>query len=101
MERWNLDTTWVQMEAVCVLSLEAPSHVIVTPEAENWKKVDNFEPIFLGNYQYGWKKVCGFWTLYLPSFASVIRIFRFSAKFADFSTKWVIFVNCPEPMRQI
>ena len=28
-----------------------------------------------------------------------MQIFRFSAKFADFSTKWVIFVNRPEPIK--
>ena len=30
-----------------------------------------------------------------------MQIFRFSAKFADFSTKWVISVNRPESMRKI
>ena len=31
----------------------------------------------------------------------VMQIFRFSAKLADFSTEWVIFVNRPESMRKI
>ena len=29
---------------------------------ENRQKVVNFKPLYLGNYQYWWKKVCVFWT---------------------------------------
>ena len=42
----------MQIEAVCVPCLKQPSHVIAISEAENWKKVDNFEPVFLGNNGY-------------------------------------------------
>ena len=32
---------------ICVASLGAPSHVIAIPEAENWQKEHNFEPVYL------------------------------------------------------
>ena len=38
VESWNLDTTWVEIESACVLSLRAPSHVIEISEAENGQK---------------------------------------------------------------
>ena len=31
MERWNLNTTWVQIESVCVFSFGAPGYVIAIP----------------------------------------------------------------------
>ena len=51
MERWNLYTTWVQIETVCAPSLEAPSHVIAILEAKNQQKKENFKPVYLGYYQ--------------------------------------------------
>ena len=40
------------MIASCNMSLEAHGHVIKMLLAENGQKVDDFEPIYLGNYQY-------------------------------------------------
>ena len=34
----------------------------------NWQKVDEFEPIYLGNYRYWWKMVWDFWAHYQPFF---------------------------------
>ena len=40
------------MSALCKPSLGAPSHVTKMLQAENELKVDEFEPIYLGNYRY-------------------------------------------------
>ena len=32
------------------------------------QKVDNFEPIYLGNYLYWWKMICDFWAHYQLAF---------------------------------
>ena len=50
VERWKLNTTWVQIETVCAPSLEAPNHVIAISEAKNQQKVNNFKSVYLGNY---------------------------------------------------
>ena len=48
VERCNLDTTWVEIEGVCVPSLKTPSHVTEISEAENRQKVGNFKVVHLG-----------------------------------------------------
>ena len=48
VESCNLDTTWVEVESVCVPSLRAPSHVTEISEAENGQKVVNFKVVYLG-----------------------------------------------------
>ena len=48
VESCNLDTTWVEVERVCVSSLRAPSHVTEISEAENGQKVVNFNVVYLG-----------------------------------------------------
>ena len=48
VESCNLDTTWVEVESVCVPSLRTPSHVTEISEAENGQKVVNFEVVYLG-----------------------------------------------------
>ena len=45
VERWNLNTIWVQIETVCAPRLEAPNHLIAISEAKNQQKVDNFKPV--------------------------------------------------------
>ena len=47
VEICNLDTTWVEVESVCVPSLRAPSHVTKISEAENGQKVVNFKVVYL------------------------------------------------------
>ena len=48
VERWNLDTTWVEIESVCVPSLRASSHVTEISEAKKGQKVVKFEVVYLG-----------------------------------------------------
>ena len=60
VESCSLDTTWVEVESVCVPSLRAPSHVTEISEAENGQKVVNFKVVCLNKYCYFLKKVCGF-----------------------------------------
>ena len=36
-----------------------PGRVTKILQAENGQKVDEFEPIYLGNYRYWWKMFCG------------------------------------------
>ena len=50
LESCNLETTWVEVESVCVPSLRAPSHVTKISEAENGQKVVNFKVVYLGKY---------------------------------------------------
>ena len=38
------------MNALRKASLGAPSHMTKILQAEDWQKVDEFEPIYLGNY---------------------------------------------------
>ena len=59
-------TMWVLINALCKPSLRAPGHVTKMLHAENGQKVDEFELIYLGNYRYWWKMVCGFWAHYQP-----------------------------------
>ena len=40
------------MNALHKPSLVAPGHVTKILQAENGQKVDEFEPIYLGNYRY-------------------------------------------------
>ena len=42
MEAWNFNSTWVEMQALALLSLRLPAHVITILEAENRQKVENF-----------------------------------------------------------
>ena len=39
------------MEALWELSLVAPGHVTAILQAENWQKVNEFEPVYLRKYQ--------------------------------------------------
>ena len=64
----NLGTIWVFMNALCKPSLGTPSHVTKILKAENGQKVDQFELIYLNNYSYWWKMVCGFWVHHQPPF---------------------------------
>ena len=48
VESCNLDTTWVEVESICVPSLRASSHVTEISEAENGQKVVNFKVVYLG-----------------------------------------------------
>ena len=50
VESCNLDTTWAEVESVCVPSLRAPSHVTEISEAENGQKVVNFKVVYLGKW---------------------------------------------------
>ena len=59
---------WVFMSALCKLSSEAPGYMTKILPAENGQKIDKFEPIYLGNYQYWWKMVFDFWEHYQPPF---------------------------------
>ena len=56
------------MNTLCKSSLGAPDYVTKILQAEIGQKVDEFEPIYLGNYRYWWKLVCGFWAHYQPPF---------------------------------
>ena len=40
----------VLMNALCKPSVRAPGHVTKILKAKNRQKVDDFEPIYLGNY---------------------------------------------------
>ena len=40
------------MNALSQPSLGAPSHVIIILQTDNGQKVDEFEPIYFGNYRY-------------------------------------------------
>ena len=69
VQSWNLGTMCVLINALCKPSLGVPGHVTKILQAKSGQKVDNFEPIYLGNYRYWWKLVCGFWAHYqLPFF---------------------------------
>ena len=68
VQSWNLNTMWVLMNVLCKPSFKAPSHVTKILQAKNGRKVEEFEPIYLGNYQYWWKMVCDFWAHYQPLF---------------------------------
>ena len=48
VESCNSDTTWVEVETVCVPTLRAPSNVTEISEAENGQKVVNFKVVYLG-----------------------------------------------------
>ena len=52
VKRWNLNTIWVLMNTWSKPSLGAPSNETKILQAENERKVDEFEPIYLGNYWY-------------------------------------------------
>ena len=41
-----------------------PGFVTKISQAKSGQKVDDFEPIYLGNYWYWWKMVCDFWAHY-------------------------------------
>ena len=43
---------WVLMNALCKPSLGAPGRVTKILQAKNGQEVDDFGPIYLGNYQY-------------------------------------------------
>ena len=43
---------WALIKASCKPSLKAPGYVTKILQAENGQKVDEFEPIYLGNYRY-------------------------------------------------
>ena len=43
---------WVHINSLCKPTLEAPGHVTKILQAENLQKIDEFEPIFLGNDRY-------------------------------------------------
>ena len=68
VESWNLNTMWVLMNISWKTSLGALGHLTKFLQAENGQKVDEFEPIYLGNYPYWWKMVCNFWAHYQPPF---------------------------------
>ena len=65
---WNSYTMCVLMNALCQPSLGAPGRVTKIVQAKTVQKVDDFEPIYLGNYQYWWKIICDFWARYQLSF---------------------------------
>ena len=46
------NVVWVLADAVCKPSLGAFGHVTKILQAENKQKVDEFESIYFGNYQY-------------------------------------------------
>ena len=73
----------VQIEAVCVPSLKQPSHVIAISEAKNWKKVDNFEPVFLATMDIDEKSLWFLNTL-LITFFMVMFIYSASDKIFPF-----------------
>ena len=76
VERWNMITNWGQIGTVCAPSLEAPSHVIAISEAENQQKVDNFRPVYLGNYQHKQKKFVVFEHTTYNLYHGHIHLFR-------------------------
>ena len=43
---------WASLNALCKPSLRMPGHVTNILQAENEQKVDEFEPIYVGNYRY-------------------------------------------------
>ena len=66
---WNLDTMRVLINTLCKPSLRASGYETKILQAKSGEKEDDFEPIYLGNYQYWWKMVCYFWAQYqLPFF---------------------------------
>ena len=67
----------MQIETVCAQSLEAPSYVIAILVAINQQKVDNFKPVYLGNYllpTLAKKSLC-FLNMLLTTFTMVIFIY--------------------------
>ena len=64
VQSWISDTMWVLINALRKPSLGASSHVTKILQAKSGQKMDDFEPIYLGNYQYWWKMVCDFWAHY-------------------------------------
>ena len=64
VQNWNSYIMCVFMNALWKPSLRAPSHVTKIVQAKSGEKVDDFEPIYLGNYRYWWKIVCDFWAHY-------------------------------------
>ena len=81
MQSWTLDTIWVLMIALCKPSLGAPSHVTKILHAKSGQKVDDFEPIYLGNYRYWWKVVFDFWAHYQLAFFWL----------CSFTPTWILF----------
>ena len=59
-------------------------HMTKILQAKSEQKVDNFEPIYLGNYQYWWKMVCDFWAHYQLSFFWL----------CSFTPTWIFFFFC-------
>ena len=51
---------WVLIIALCKPSFGTPGHVTRMLQAENWQKVDDLEPIYLGKYRFWWKMICAF-----------------------------------------
>ena len=86
-----MSTTWVQTETVCAPSLEAPSHAIAISEVINQQKVDNFKPVYLGNYQHQRKKICVFFNMLLTTF--IIFIYFALDKIFSFFTFFVFFLS--------
>ena len=81
MQSWNFDTMWVLINALCKPSLGAPGHVTKILQAKGGQKVDDFEPIYLGNYRYWWKMVCNFWAHYQLAFFWL----------CSFTPTWILF----------
>ena len=90
VQSWNLNTMWVFRNALCWLSLGLPSHVAKISQAENGQTVDEFEPIYLGNYQYWWKKLCDFWAHYQPPLFWLCRLLQLENYFSCF---WHLFLT--------
>ena len=81
LQNWNLDTMWVVINALCKQSFGALGHVTKILQTKNGQKVGDFEPIYLGNYQYWWKMVCNFWAHYQPPFSWL----------CSFTPTWILF----------
>ena len=59
MQSWNLDTMWIVGAYVSLMQtkFEGARSQDQTFTAENGQKVNESEPIYLGNYRYWWKMV--------------------------------------------
>ena len=51
---------WVIISGLWKPSLVTPGHVIKMLQAENWLKVDDFEPIYRDRNRFRWNMICAF-----------------------------------------
>ena len=93
VQSWNLYAMCILINALCKLSLGAPGHVTKILQTKSEQKVDEFEPMYLGNYRYWWNMVCDFWhTINRLSFGYV-HLPKLEYKFSSFFSFFLLFFS--------